>query len=383
MSVSFLSQVQDVLLQEKLDGWLLCDFSGRNPIFCHVFSILLKKKSPVSTRRIFYWIPREGEPIKIVHKLEQQIFSSIVGRTFLYVSEKELWNLMSQFSGSVAIEYSSELPHVSFVDGGTVDQLRKHSHATLFSSAVVLQKVFSVLDEWAINSHLEAARILDEIAQKVFQQCLKYHDLFERDLIEFIMDQMAEHNCETKGEPIVASGTNSAYPHYCPVGRGDKISSSILLIDLWCKKRDVGSIYADITRVGVGHSPLEKKIQQSFFIVREAQKRSVSYIQERICKGTCVRGCDVDQMCCDYLVELGFGSSIFHNLGHSIDSDVHGYGANLSSLDNRLLLRNTCYSIEPALYFPGEFGLRLEHNILVQKNGVIITGGVQDHWVSL
>jgi len=81
------------------------------------------------------------------------------------------------------------------------------------------------------------------------------------------------------------------------------------------------------------------------------------------------------------LEAAGYGKYLNNRVGHSIGTEAHGNGANMDnfeSRDERELLPNTCFSIEPGVYLP-EFGLRSEINMLVRRGSAEITGRVQNH----
>ncbi len=363
--------IQKLIQEEGLEGWLLYDFHGINPTF---YKIVGLPEGRHITRKVYYWIPKIGEPQKIVHKIETHVLDGIPGKLVTYAKREELEGILAGFSGKVAMEYSIEIPYISFVDGGTMDFLRGLNKMEIVSSGTLLQKLLSTLDDAGIKSHLEAAEILDKVAGEAFlfiQKNLPY----ERDVTDFILKRFEEEGCITDHAPIVAKGPNSANPHYAIQGRGDKFErGDFILIDLWCKKKGAGSIFADITRVGM-LGPPAPKIETAFNAVRQAQKIAVQHIKIG------ARGADIDTAARNSLEQKGYGNYILHRLGHSIDTHLHGHGANLDSfesLDTRLLIPNTCYSIEPALYFPGEFGLRLEHDILLTKDGLLITGAPQE-----
>ena len=368
--------IQSLLEKEGLDGWLLYDFHGINPTFYNIVGVPTERHI---TRRVYYWIPKNGTPWKIVHKIEEHVLEGIQGELKCYARREELDAFLSQISGRVAMEYSKEIPYLSFVDGGTIDSLRQMNKIQIVSSGPLLQKMLSVLDEEAIASHLEAARILDQVVSEAF---MYIRDLlpFEKEVSEFILKRFKEEGCVTNHSPIVAKGANSANPHYEPRGLGDKIKKGdFVLIDLWCKKDIPNSIYADITRVGMLGQP-SQKMQDAFNAVRGAQKIGVAHVKEGVI------GADVDTVAREHLEQCGYGKFILHRLGHSIDTNLHGSGANFDSFetfDTRKLLLNTCYSVEPALYFPGEFGIRLEHDVLLTSVGVQVTGGIQDEIIQL
>ena len=372
--------IQTYLRKEGLEGWLLYAFQKTNPIFKKVLHI---DPNINITRRIFYWIPKEGIPLKIVHKVESHLLDNLVGTKKIYTGKESLKTILSTLSGTIAMEISFDIPALSFVDGATLDYLREIAKVLVVSSKTLIQKLFSLSDA-QISSHIEAATILEQVVFDAFTfleaHLSKGKPLYELDVSAFILNRFSDLDCVTDHSPIVASGHHSSNPHYQIKKRGALIKQGdVVLIDLWCKKKKKEAIYADITRVCCIGSPKEN-VKEIFKIVREAQKKAVFYIKAH----KNVRGCDVDTFCRTCLGEyLPF---VLHRLGHSIDTNLHGYGANLDSfecLDTRYLLPNSCFSIEPALYFPGEFGIRLEHDAVLTKKGLEITGGVQDELVTI
>ena len=371
-----ISLIQRILSEENLDGWLLYDFHGINPTF---YKIVGMPEERHITRRVYYWIPKIGEPLKIVHKIEKHVFDGIPGQLICYARREELADLLSKLSGRVAMEYSIDIPYLSFVDGGTIDSLRALKNIEIVSSGALLQKLLSTLDKVAIESHLAAAMFLDKLvseASTYITNTLPY----EKDVSDFIMKRFKEDGFITEYAPIVAKGPNSANPHYEPKGRGDKIQKGdFVLIDLRCKKNIPGSIYGDITRVFMLGEPT-LKMKEAFQAVRGAQKIGIQHVKIG------ATGASVDTAAREHLENKGYGQYILHRLGHSIDTNLHGSGANFDSfetLDARKIIPNTCYSVEPALYFPGEFGLRLECDVLVTAEGVQVTGGTQEEIICL
>ncbi len=201
---------------------------------------------------------------------------------------------------------------------------------------------------------------------------------------QFILDHFEKKGCITEGVPICAVNGNAANPHYIPTkGKHTLIKKGdFILIDLWCKKKAPGSIYADITRVGCIGKPTAKQ-QEIFSIVRKAQKDAVALLQTK----SPVKGSEVDAACRKTIDEAGYGQYFVHRTGHNIHESDHGPGAHLDSLetcDDRTLLPGTLFSIEPGIYLPGEFGVRLEFDVYLDPNGlVLISGGQQDSIASL
>ena len=81
----------------------------------------------------------------------------------------------------------------------------------------------------------------------------------------------------------------------------------------------------------------------------------------------------------DHIQKSGFGNYFIHRTGHSIGTEVHANGANMDDLeihDERRILPNSCFSIEPGIYLP-EFGVRSEVNVLVRNHSAEVTGKIQ------
>ena len=90
-------------------------------------------------------------------------------------------------------------------------------------------------------------------------------------------------------------------------------------------------------------------------------------------------GWEVDRAVRSHIKEKGYGQYFIHRTGHSIATEIHANGANMDDLevhDERRILPNSCFSIEPGIYLP-EFGVRSEINMLVRPNGAEVTGKIQ------
>jgi len=86
-------------------------------------------------------------------------------------------------------------------------------------------------------------------------------------------------------------------------------------------------------------------------------------------------------------VDAGYGDFFTHRTGHNIYTEDHGPGTHIDSLetlDERPLITRTCFSVEPGIYLPNEFGVRLEYDVYLEEGDTIrITGGIQDEIVTL
>ena len=384
-----IAKVQDLLKKENIDGWLLYDFQKRNPLALEFLQIA---SSSHLTRRFFYWIPASGVPVKIVHEIESHVLAALPGKALSYFTWQMLEaHLQSLLKGKkrVAMEYSprNAIPSISLVDAGTVELIREMVEEVV-SSSVLIQPFTSVLTSLQRQSHLEAAEVLDHVAgytwEFIAEQIRKDEKITEYDVQKFMVLEMDKAGCLFEGRPICAVNANSSNPHYCPTKENHQLiqRGDFVLIDLWCKKKTEGSVYADISRVAVVDSKCNKKQQTIFSLVKKAQEAATDLVTDRCSKGIEVRGSEVDMAARLVIEEAGYGKYFIHRTGHNIYTQAHGPGAHLDSLetyDERVLLPGTCFSIEPGVYIPGEFGVRLEYDVYIGLDlSVTVTGGVQE-----
>ncbi len=384
-----ISAIQAQLKEQHLDGWLLYDFARSNPLACKVLEL---SEKVFTTRRFFVWIPAEGEPVKIVHQVEPYILDYIDGKKKIYTKweelEKYLAKLLAPFK-KVAMEYSPKnaIPYISKVDAGTLEVIRSCG-VEVCTSADLLQKYTAVLSTDQIKSHFKAAKFLEQTIDKIWARIadsIKSGSLTnEWEVQQWILKEFSDHGYVTNASPMCMVNEHSADPHYSPKKESCKSieKDDWILIDLWCKHQSDLSVYADITRVGFAGSTPPEKHSNLFNVVKEAQESGIHLIKTRYRKGEPIMGWEVDAQCRQIITDAGYGEYFTHRTGHSIDINDHGYGAhidNFETQDHRQLIEGTCFSIEPGIYLPGEFGIRLECNICIDPNGHIhVTGGEQE-----
>lgn len=380
--------VQADLISLNIDGWLLYDFKRSNDIACRFLQI---PPSQILSRRFFYWIPQKGEPIKIVNRIEDPL-AALPGYTERYQTWKELESILGSLfkpSQKVAMEYSprNSLPVISKVDGGTIELIRSYG-VDVVSSCDLIQRAISALSPQQVQSHLFAADVADRTVEKAWEWIAEHlksgQRITEYDVQQFILGEFEKNGCVASDAPICATNAHSADPHYvikpetcASINEGD-----FILIDLWCKQNLPDAIYGDITRVGVAAKKPSKKQQAIFNIVKEARDAATEFVRNAYKIQQPICGYEVDDVCRKVIIDAGYGQYFIHRTGHSIDVNDHGSGANIDNLethDVRALIQNSCFSIEPGIYLPGEFGVRLEYNIFLDKNREIqVTGGIQN-----
>lgn len=375
---SRLHSIQQSLQKASWDGWLLYDFRKTNDLACRFLEIPHNK---MCTRRFFYWIPARGNPIKIVHRIESHVLEHLPGESVLYSSWSELDGQLKILEGlkKIAMEYSprNSIPYVSKVDAGTVDLVRSFG-VEVVSSADLLQQYTSVWSPDQLESHLVATNVLEEAVAKAWKLIGKAvaekKKISESDVQQFLLDEFERRGCFAEEPPICAVNAHAADPHYSPSPPTATLikPNDFVLIDLWCKQKKPQAVYSDITKVGVVAAKPTVQQQKIFNLVKEARDAAMTLLQQRLQAGKPIMGWEVDQACRDVIEKAGFGPYFTHRTGHNIGERDHGDGANIDNFetqDRRLLLPGTCFSIEPGVYLPGEFGVRLEHDVYLEPDG--------------
>lgn len=381
-----LDSVQAALRQFQLDGWLLCDFRGRNVLAGRVLGLTAGH----STRRWFYWIPAEGTPVKLVHRIESGALDSLPGDKRVYLRWQELEEglaAMVPSGGRVAMEYSprNSIPYVAQVDAGTVEVVRDLG-AEVVSSGDLIQVFEAVWDKAAWQSHQMASqRVLgafDHAWAYIAAEVRRRGEVRESEVQDALMRYFDQQGLVTDHPPIVAAGPNSGDPHYAPQAGSDAaiVPGSFVLLDIWGKLREPGAVFADYTRVGYLGDEAPEPIRRVFEIVTGARDAAIDRVRQAFARGDRLCGWQVDRAARDVIDKAGYGEAFIHRTGHSIGQETHGNGANMDDLethDERQVLPGTCFSIEPGIYL-NEFGIRSEINVYVDADGnVHVTGNPQ------
>lgn len=385
-----ISEIQKMLRSEALDGWLFFDHHRRDPL---AYRILRLPDSLQPSRRWFYLIPMEGDPIKIVHKIEGTALDSLAGSKLFYASWPELSLQLSKVLKKferIAMQYSPNcnIPYVSLVDGGTVEFVRSLG-PEIASSANLVQEFEARWNEDQYNGHLHAGKFVDSIRREAFEligaRLRAKEEVTEFNVQQFILASFERSSLVTNHGPIVAVNANASNPHYEPsreqnsaISKGD-----LVLIDLWAKLNMPNSVYYDVTWTGFCGDKIPTEIEKVFGIVRQSRLNACNFVDQAIQSGNSIEGWQVDDVARGTITQHGLGEYFFHRTGHSIGTEVHGTGANMDNLeshDERKIIAGTCFSIEPGVYLPA-FGIRSEVNVFVEPHRAIVTGEQQERVV--
>ena len=375
-----LADVQSALAAADLDGWLIFDFHGLNPVATGMLP-----REGMGTRRIFVLIPRSGVPIALTHAIEQGPWKNWPAEweKKIYSGWRELESQLEEVVDGkrVAMEYSpgDAVPYLDRVPAGVLEMVRS-AGATVVSSANLVSQFYAVWSDKDLASHKRAAEIIARIAQTAFtragEAASSGNPLTEYKLQQWILGQFSENGLSTDHGPIVAIGPNAANPHFepSPTGSARIERGNILLIDLWA--REEGGVFADQTWMASLGQPSERDTS-IWLAVRDARDAAIALLRERVAAGQPVRGGEVDDATRDLIKSRGFGDRFIHRTGHSIDArDLHGSGPhidNLETREERELIPGVGFSIEPGIYLDGDVGMRSEVNAWMGKGEVVIT----------
>ena len=377
-----IQEVQDQLKRAGIEGWLLYDFQGLNPIARKLLGIA----GQMITRRWYYWIPRAGDPLAFCHKIEQQAFSPLGVHVDTFRSWQEMVSgLKRHLAGShtIAMEYSPScaIPYISRVDAGTIELVKSFGKEVV-SSANLVQYFEARWTAEQFQMHQEAGRrlmkiFLDTLAG-IRQALRAYEVISEYSVQQEMMAMYQECGLKTSSPPIVAVNQNSANPHYEPSQEGSAPiqSGDFLLVDFWAKLCEKNSVYADYTWVAYLGESIPEPVQNIWDIVRGARDAAIDYVKTYYPKTPNLQGWQVDTVSRDYITQRGYGEFFIHRTGHSIGEEDHANGANMDSLetkDERLLIPNTCFSIEPGIYLK-DFGIRSEVNVYLDSEQALVSG---------
>ena len=331
--------------------------------------------------------------MKLVHRIESHHLDSLPGRKLEYSAWEELWaNLESMVKPyrKVVMQYSpnNQIPYISLVDAGMLDLIRSFGKEIETSANLVARFEATLTDAQiatrttkrrprSTRSPLARFRKSDAASATAAPH--------EYEIQQWIMEAFRREDLITCDPPNVSVNANSGDPHYEPTAADFRADPPGRLR----AARHLGQVQRARLRLlrhhlDRRHRNSQRQAARGFH--RRARRsrrrhqegeRGLRRRPEPIC------GWEVDQAVHDFIVAKGYGPQIFHRTGHSITSEIHGNGANLDNLetkDDRLILPNTCFSVEPGVYLP-EFGVRSEIDMMIRNGKAEVTGKIQNELV--
>jgi Xaa-Pro dipeptidase len=387
-----LPRIQEEIRKHNLDGWLFFDHHLRDPLSYRVLGIP-KTKGP--SRRWYYLIPAEGEPVGMVHRIERDELDRVPGDKIAYSTWQEQHAALAKLVAGkkrIAMQYSPmcAIPYVSNVDAGTIELVRSLG-VEVVSSAELIQVFEARWTPSQIDSHFEAGRRVDRVRAAAFnfirERTRNGVPLEEVEVQSFVRGGFEAAGLVTDHGPIVGCNANASNPHYEP---SDSVTSPIqsgdwVLLDMWAKLDQPDAVYYDITWTAFcGDNPTDE-MRRVFEVVTGARDAAIERVRSAIAARQPLYGFEVDDACRAVINAAGYAEYFTHRTGHSIGVEVHGNGANMDNFethDERQVLPWTCFSVEPGVYLPA-FGVRSEINMLIGSHDAQVTGEIQREMVLL
>lgn len=243
------------------------------------------------------------------------------------------------WSANFLLDLMEKLPDVKFVNGSKCVDYRRmvkdaHEQQLMIEASIINdQAIHEVIHQVSLGlSELEVAAKLGDIYSKFGGEGNSF-------------------------DAIIAYGANGANPHHENDASRLKPGDSII-IDMGCKYQGYCS---DMTRT-VFYKEVSQEAKEVYELVKAANEAAEAMIKPG------VRLCDIDKTARDLITKAGYGKEFNHRLGHFIGKDVHEYGDVSVNFDLEVQ-EGMVFSIEPGVYLPGKFGVRIEDLVLVTKDG--------------
>lgn len=385
--------IQRALAADRLDGWLLYDFHGSNPIAAQLTG--LAGGPHMTTRRWYFLIPASGTPRALVHAIERHNLDHLPGAKIVYAGREQLESGLAQLLTGmqrVAMEYSPKcaIPYVSRVDAGTVESIRELG-VEIVSSGDLVQQFEATWTDDQLASHRVASEALYRIKDRAFGAAgaalAAGRTPSEYDLQQQMVGWFRDEGLVSDSAPVVAVGPNAGNPHYLPTAAQSApiVPDQVLLLDLWGKRAEPGAVFADITWVGWTGTQVSADAARAFGSIARARDAAVTLVQDAAASGRDLRGWEIDRAARQVLQGDGYGEWILHRTGHSLGENVHGNGTHLDDYethDDRRIWPGTGFTVEPGLYFE-DFGVRTEINVYRGRHEALVTGPRQSAIVTL
>jgi Xaa-Pro aminopeptidase len=365
-----IERIQKVLQKHDIDNWI---------VFCHhSYDIhqkyLLEKLISGST---LVNIPQEGTPRVITNVMEAMMVDDEVYDVQSFKKGDEQIELLKSEMNSfpkdsrIALNFVEEEEalrkrNFDIISRGSFEALTSFNQNVNYISAKdIILDIRSVKTKKEIDNHRISSKLAEELMIEVIEPQIK-PGMKEKELAALI-----EFECNKRGgvafDAIVGSGPNAAIPHHNS-GEGKIKENQVLLIDY-------GSIHnwanSDITRTyWIGSNPPED-VLRAYEAVDKAKEAAYTKIKAG------VLGEEVETAVRGVFEEFGYDHEklFMHSTGHPLGIETHDIGHGIyrgtPTRPSKPLLENSVITVEPGLYFAGEFGVRLEDDCVVTKDGSI------------
>lgn len=390
-----ISKIQTVLKERNIDGWLFADFRGRDYIAGRLLGL---NTEHLATRRWFYFIPKSGTPQKLVSVIESGFLDDLEGDKNIFTTWQDLQSQLEKIifnTNSLAMQYSENnaIPYISIVDAGTIELIRSMGK-TIVSSGDMVSIFEAYITPEDKKTHVDACELVNLVKDEAFALISKTvrsgGKITEFEVQTFVRRRFDEVGLFWDHGPIVGVNEHAADPHFDPtpdncyeIKMGD-----LVLLDIFAKLKMPNAIWYDITWMGFVGDEVPARVQELFEYTRDARDKGLEFVKSKFANKEIVTGYEVDEVVRNHIKSKGLGEYFTHRTGHNIATNLHGNGAHLDSfetLDNRQIIKGSCFSIEPGIYkFDEKLGFRCEIDVFINDDGSVeVFGEIQDKLVMM
>ena len=246
-------------------------------------------------------------------------------------------------------------------DATSVASLRKlegalPDGASLVPATGLVERLRRIKDPEEIEAIAEASRVADEVFEWLAGRGLAGRT--EREVAQAAAARMRELGAEPSFPAIVASGPNGALPHAEP---GERVigDAELVVIDMGAQ---VDGYCSDGTRTWAT-GEVSDEAREAYELVKRSQELSLEAIRAG------VSGAEADRVSRDPIRDAGRGDFYGHGLGHGVGLQVHE-APRLGKTSDDVLMEGDVVTVEPGVYVPGAFGVRIEDLVVVEGSGV-------------
>lgn len=378
-----IQRTQEVLKKHDVNGWLV--FSH------HSYDIHTKyflEHWFASPTAIF--IPQDGKPIVLTSVMEAMMVNKELFDVYAYKKGDELIERLKNILTGMPVESKValnivdeeevfDLLSMDILAHGTANAIMKlNTNLNYVSAHEIIFDVRSVKTKSEIENHKIAAELAEELMREEIEPKIK-PGMTERELSALI-----EYECKKRGgvafDAIVASGPHSAIPHYS--GDDTKLKENqVLLIDYGVTYNFSNS---DITHTyWIGPREPPEEVERVYEAVNAAKEAAFKAIKAGVLSS------DVDEAVRQTFREYGYDPEKYflHSTGHPLGIETHDIGVGIrkapENKPSKPLIENSIVTVEPGLYFEGKFGIRLEDDVVVTKDGIIRLSHTPDKLITL
>ena len=263
-----------------------------------------------------------------------------------------LENLKSRKIKKLGIEY----------DFVTLKVSAEHSEAFKDFEFIDVSKILYEMRSVKNEDEIEAITVAQSVTDKVFKQILGEfkQGVTEKDIAIELEYLIRKQGCELAFPSIVAFDNDTSRPHAHPTDK-KLVKDNVILMDFGAKFKGYCS---DMTRTFYFGNKPSQEFKSCYNIVLNAQKNALLKLQAGLLTS------EADALSREYFVSQGMDKYFTHSLGHGVGIDIHE-PPSLKSDGKELLKQNMVVSVEPGLYFSGEYGIRIEDLVVIKEGGIV------------